>query len=141
MNEVPLTVTGNLTGDPELRYTPNGDAVANFTIASTGRRYNTQTEAWEDGDTVFLRCNLWRQAAEHLAESVSKGDRVIATGRLKQRVYETAEGEKRSSYELDAHDAGPSVLFRPARVAAATRDQAAANERTRQPVDAAEPAL
>lgn len=113
--ETTITVVGNLTGDPELRFTPSGAAVANFTIASTPRTLNRQTQQWEDGDAMFLRCNIWRQAAENVTESLRRGDRVIAQGRLKQRSFETKEGEKRSVFELDVDDIGPSVKFHAAK--------------------------
>jgi single-strand DNA-binding protein len=104
-----ITICGNLTADPELRFSPNGSAVANFTVASTPRFFDKQTNEWRDGDTLFLRCNVWRQAAENCAESLQRGMRVIVQGRLKQRSYETREGEKRTVYELEADDVGPSL--------------------------------
>ena len=91
--ETTITVVGNLTADPELRFTPSGAAVANFTVASTPRRFNSQTNQWEDGEALFLRCSIWRDAAEHVAESLTRGSRVIVQGRLRQRSYETREGE------------------------------------------------
>lgn len=103
-----FTVTGNLTADPELRFLPSGAAVLNFTIASTPRHKNAQGE-WVDGDTLFLRCTLWRQAAENAAESLRKGTRVIATGKLASRTFETREGEKRTVVELDVDEVGPSL--------------------------------
>ena len=99
--ETVITVVGNLTDDPELRFTPSGAAVANFRVASTPRTFNRQTNAWEDGDPLFLSCSVWRQAAENVAESLQRGARVVVTGRLKQRSYETREGEKRTVFELD----------------------------------------
>ena len=99
--ETVITVVGNLTADPELRYTQNGLAVANFTIASTPRSFDRASNDWKDGDALFLRASVWREFAEHVAGSLTKGSRVIATGRLKQRSYETKEGEKRTSIELE----------------------------------------
>jgi len=104
-----ITITGNLTGDPELRYTPTGQAVANFTVASTPRFMDKTTNEWKDGDTLFLRCNIWRQPAENVAESLTRGMRVIVQGRLRQRSYETKEGEKRTVYEVEADEVGPSL--------------------------------
>ena len=97
-----ITVVGNLTADPELRFTPSGAAVANFTVASTPRIYDRQSGEWKDGDALFLRCNIWREAAENVAESLTRGSRVIVTGRLKQRSFETREGEKRTVFEVEA---------------------------------------
>jgi single-strand DNA-binding protein len=114
--ETVITVVGNLTDDPELRFTPSGAAVANFTVASTPRTFNRQTSAWEDGDTLFLRCSIWRQPAENVAESLVRGTRVVATGRLKQRSYETREGEKRTVVELDVDEIGPSLRYATAKV-------------------------
>lgn len=114
--ETIITVIGNLTADPELRYTQNGLAVANFTIASTPRDFNKQTNEWVDGEALFLRCSVWREFAEHVAGSLTKGSRVIASGRLKQRSYETKEGEKRTSYELDVDEIGPSLRYATASV-------------------------
>ena len=114
--ETVITVIGNLTGDPELRFTPSGAAVANFTVASTPRTFDRQTNEWKDGDTLFLRCSIWREAAESVAESLTKGMRVIATGRLVQRSYETREGEKRTVYELQVDEVGPSLRYASAKV-------------------------
>src|SRR6478609_11536224 len=108
--DVNITVVGNLTGDPELRFTPSGQAVANFTVASTTRFLDKQTNEWKDGDTVFLRCSVWRQAAENVAESLTRGMRVIVQGRLKQRSYEDREQVKRTVYEIDVEEVGPSLL-------------------------------
>lgn len=119
--ETTITVVGNLTADPELRFTPSGAAVANFTVASTPRRYNSQTSQWEDGDALFLRCSIWRDAAEHVAESLTRGSRVIVQGRLRQRSYETREGEKRSVIELDVDEIGPSLRYATAKVTKANR--------------------
>jgi len=116
-----LTVAGTLTADPELRFTPGGDAVANFTVAANDRRLDRNTGQWVDGDATFLRCSIWRDAAENVANSLNKGNRVIVTGRLKQRSYETAEGQKRTVYELDVTEIGPSLKWATAKVAKATR--------------------
>src|SRR5690606_13126591 len=116
-----ITVIGNLTGDPELRFTPSGAAVANFTIASTPRLFDRQTNEWKDGDTLFLRCSIWRDAAENVAESLTKGMRVIAQGRLTQRPYETREGEKRTVVELQVDEVGPSLRSASAKVTRAQR--------------------
>lgn len=111
-----ITVIGNLTGDPELRFTPNGAAVANFTIASTPRNFDRQSGEWQEGETLFLRASIWREAAENVAESLRKGTRVIAQGKLKSRQYETKEGEKRTSMELEVEEIGPSLRFASASV-------------------------
>jgi single-strand DNA-binding protein len=116
-----ITVVGNLTGDPELRFTPSGAAVANFTIASTPRTFDRQTNEWKDGDTLFLNCSIWRQAAENVAESLQKGMRVIAQGRLKARSYETRDGEKRTVTELEVEEVGPSMKYASAKVTRVTR--------------------
>lgn len=102
-----ITVIGNLTADPELRFTPAGAAVANFTVASTPRTFDRQTNEWKDGEALFLRCNIWREAAENVAESLTRGSRVIVSGRLKQRSYETREGEKRTVVELEVERSAP----------------------------------
>ena len=109
--ETVITVVGNLTSDPELRYTQNGLAVANFTIASTPRTFDRAKNEWVDGDALFLRASVWREFAEHVAGSLTKGARVIASGRLKQRSYETKEGEKRTSMELEIDEIGPSLRY------------------------------
>lgn len=114
--ETIITVVGNLTADPELRFTPSGAAVANFTIASTPRTFDRQSGEWKDGEALFLRCSIWREAAENVAESLTKGQRVIAQGRLKARSYETKEGERRTSMELDVDEIGPSLRFATASV-------------------------
>ena len=116
-----ITVVGNLTADPELRFTPSGAAVANFTVASTPRTFDRQSGEWKDGEALFLRCSVWRQAAENVAESLTKGTAVIVQGRLKQRSYETKEGEKRTVYELDVDEIGPSLKFATAKVNRTTR--------------------
>lgn len=111
-----ITVIGNLTADPELRFTPSGAAVANFTVASTPRTFDRQSNEWKDGDTLFLRCSIWREAAENVAETLTKGTRVIVSGRLVQRSYETREGEKRTVYELQVDEVGPSLRYASAKV-------------------------
>ncbi|GGC63756.1 single-stranded DNA-binding protein [Hoyosella rhizosphaerae] len=119
--ETVITVIGNLTADPELRFTPAGAAVATFTVASTPRRFNSQTSQWEDGEALFLRCNIWRQAAENVAESLTKGTRVVVSGRLRQRSFETREGEKRTVIELEVDEVGPSLKYATAKVTRAAR--------------------
>jgi single-strand DNA-binding protein len=114
--ETIITVVGNLTADPELRYTQNGLPVANFTIASTPRNFDRQANEWKDGEALFLRASVWREFAEHVAGSLTKGSRVIATGRLKQRSYETREGEKRTAIELEVDEIGPSLKYATAQV-------------------------
>ncbi|MBW4041267.1 MAG: single-stranded DNA-binding protein [Acidobacteria bacterium] len=114
--ETIITVVGNLTADPELRYTQNGLAVANFTIASTPRSFDRASNEWKDGEALFLRASVWRDFAEHVAGSLTKGSRVIVTGRLKQRSYETKEGEKRTSMELEVDEIGPSLRYATAQV-------------------------
>ena len=116
-----ITVVGNLTADPELRFTPSGAAVANFTVASTPRIYDRQSGEWKDGDALFLRCNIWREAAENVAESLTRGARVIVTGRLKQRSFETREGEKRTVVEVEVDEIGPSLRYATAKVNKASR--------------------
>ena len=111
-----ITVVGNLTADPELRYTPNGLAVANFTIASTPRIFDRQANEWKDGEPLFLRASVWREFAENVASSLTKGQRVVAQGKLKQRSYETREGEKRTAFELDVDEIGPSLRYATAQV-------------------------
>ena len=120
-NETTITVTGNLVDDPELRFTPSGVPVARFRIASTPRYRDNATGEWKDGDTLFLTCQVWRQAAENVAETLQKGMRAIVTGRLRQRSYETNEGEKRTVYELQVDEAGPSLRNAIAKVTKATR--------------------
>lgn len=109
-NETTITIIGNLVADVELRFTPSGAAVANFTVASTPRTFNKASNEWEDGNTLFLPCSIWRDAAEHCAESLTKGTRVIVQGRLQQRSYDDREGNKRTSYEVAVDDVGPSLL-------------------------------
>jgi single-strand DNA-binding protein len=119
--ETVITVVGNLVDDPELRFTPSGAAVANFRIASTPRTFDRQTNEWKDGEGLFLSCSVWRQAAENVAESLQKGMRVVVQGRLKQRSYETREGEKRTVIELEVDEVGPSLTFATAKVTRTTR--------------------
>ncbi|MFC3492872.1 single-stranded DNA-binding protein [Glycomyces rhizosphaerae] len=114
--ETVITVIGNLVDDPELRYTPSGAAVAKFRIASTPRTFDRESNAWKDGEALFLTCSVWRQYAENVAESLSRGTRVIVQGRLKQRSYETREGEKRTVYELDVDEVGPALRFSTAKL-------------------------
>jgi single-strand DNA-binding protein len=121
--ETTITVIGNLTNDPELRFTPSGSAVANFTIASTPRTFDRQSNEWKDGETLFLRAGAWREMAENVAESLTKGMRVIVSGRLKSRNYETKEGEKRTVMELEVDEIGPSLRYAVAKVAKANRGQ------------------
>jgi single-strand DNA-binding protein len=114
--ETTITLVGNLTADPELRFTPSGAAVANFTVASTPRTFDRQTNEWKDGDAMFLSCAVWRQAAENVAESLQKGMRVIVQGRLKSRSYETREGERRTVFEIDVDEIGPALKYATAKV-------------------------
>src|SRR5882672_9266457 len=114
--ETVITVVGNLTDDPELRFTPSGAAVANFTVASTPRTFDKNSNEWKDGDALFMRCSVWRQSAENVAESLTRGMRVIVSGRLRQRSYETKEGEKRTVYEVEVDDVGPSLRNASAKV-------------------------
>ncbi|MGY1679274.1 single-stranded DNA-binding protein [Geodermatophilus sp. SYSU D01176] len=119
-----ITIIGNLTSDPELRFTPSGAAVADFTIASTPRTLDRQTQEWKDGDALFLRCSCWRQMAEHVAGSLTRGSRVMAQGRLKQRSFETKEGEKRTVVELEVDEIGPSLRYATASVTKVARSGA-----------------
>jgi single-strand DNA-binding protein len=116
-----ITIIGNLVNDPELRYTPTGQAVATFRVASTPRYMDRATNEWKDGDSLFLSCNVWRQAAENVAESLQRGMRVIVSGRLRQRSYETREGEKRTVYEIEVDDVGPSLRNASAKVSRSSR--------------------
>jgi single-strand DNA-binding protein len=118
--ETVITVVGNLTADPELRFTPSGAAVASFTVASTPRTFDRQANEWKDGETLFMRCSIWREAAENVAESLTKGTRVIVQGRLVQRSFETREGEKRTVVEMQVDEVGPSMRYATAKV---TRSQ------------------
>jgi single-strand DNA-binding protein len=124
MNEAQMTLVGNLVDDPELRFTPAGQPVAKFRVASTPRYLDKQTNEWKDGDSLFLTCTVWRQAAENVAESLTRGMRVIVTGKLKQRSYETKEGEKRTVYELEVDELGPSLRNASAKVQKVTRTSA-----------------
>ncbi|MQA13478.1 MAG: single-stranded DNA-binding protein [Pseudonocardiaceae bacterium] len=121
-NETTLTIVGNLTATPELRFAPSGIAVANMTVAATPRYYDKQAGQWADGDTLFLRVTAWRQLAENAAESLSRGDRVVVTGRLRQKSYQTAEGEKRTGLELHADELAPSLRYATVKVNKVTRD-------------------
>jgi single-strand DNA-binding protein len=114
--ETTITLVGNLTADPELRFTPSGAAVASFTVASTPRTFDRQSNEWKDGEALFLRCSIWRQAAENVAESLQRGTRVVVSGRLKQRSFETREGEKRTVIEMDVDEIGPSLRYATAKV-------------------------
>jgi single-strand DNA-binding protein len=116
-----ITIVGNLTSDPELRYTPNGQAVARFTVASTPRFRDSTSGEWKDGDALFLSCDIWRQAAENVAETLQRGMRVIVQGRLRQRSYETREGEKRTVYEVTVDEVGPSLRYASAKVTKSQR--------------------
>jgi len=119
--ETVITVVGNLVDDPELRFTPSGAAVANFRIASTPRTFDRQSNEWKDGDALFLSCSVWRQAAENVAESLQRGMRVVVQGRLKSRTYETREGEKRTVFEIEVEEVGPSLKYATAKVTRTTR--------------------
>ena len=119
--ETIITVVGNLTAPPELRFTPNGAAVANFTVASTPRTFDRQTNEWKDGEALFLRCSVWKEAAENVAESLDKGMRVIVQGRLKARSYDDKDGNRRTSWELDVDEVGPALRFATAKVTRAQR--------------------
>src|ERR1700712_5069026 len=125
--ETVITVVGNLTSDPELRYTQNGLAVANFTIASTPRTFDRASNEWKDGEALFLRASVWREFAEHVAASLTKGSRIMAQGRLKQRSYETKEGEKRTSMELEIDEIGPSLRYATAQVTRASSGAGGSN--------------
>jgi len=138
--ETTLTIVGNLTADPELRFTPSGHAVADFTVASTPRNYDRDAGAWRDGEPLFLRCTAWRQLAEHAAESLTKGTRVIVTGRLRQRSFELTEGVTRTVTELDVDDLGPSLRHSSARVTKTTRTTTPASSTTSEPTTTAAPA-
>lgn len=135
-NETPITVVGNIVADPELRFTPSGAGVCNFRIASTPRRFNSQTNEWEDGEGLFLTCNVWRQAAENVAESLSKGMRVVVQGKLRQRSYETREGEKRSVYEVEVEEVGPSLKYATAKVTRTQRDGGQQGQQRQKPQQA-----
>ncbi|MFB7860132.1 MULTISPECIES: single-stranded DNA-binding protein [Actinomycetes] len=130
-----ITVIGNLTADPELRFTPAGAAVANFTVASTPRTFDRNKNEWVDGDALFMRCNVWREAAENVAESLTRGSRVIVSGRLKQRSYETREGEKRTVVELEVDEIGPSLKYATAKVNKADRKSGGMKHKTERAED------
>jgi len=119
--ETVITIIGNLTNDPELRFTPSGAAVANFTVASTPRTFDRQSNEWKDGETLFMRCSVWRDAAENVAESLQRGTRVLVTGRLRSRTYDTKEGEKRTVVEMEVDEVGPSLRYATAKVAKTSR--------------------
>jgi single-strand DNA-binding protein len=119
--ETVITIIGNLTNDPELRFTPSGAAVANFTVASTPRTFDKQSNEWKDGETLFMRCSVWRDAAENVAESLHRGTRVLVSGRLRSRSYETKEGEKRTVVEMEADEVGPSLRYATAKVSKTSR--------------------
>lgn len=126
-NETTVTIVGNLAADPELRFTPSGAAVANFTVMSTPRHFDKQAGEWKDGTALAMRCNVWRQAAENVSESLSKGMRVIVQGRLRQRSFETKESEKRTVVELEVDEVGPSVRYATAKVNKASRSNDASS--------------
>ena len=130
--ETTITVIGNLTNDPELRFTPSGSAVANFTIASTPRTFDRQSNEWKDGETLFLRASVWREAAENVAESLTKGMRVIVQGRLRQRSYQTRDGENRTVFEVEVDEVGPSIKFATASVTRTPRDGGGQQRRPQQ---------
>lgn len=132
-HDTTVTVIGNLTADPEIRFTPAGEAVTHFTVASTPRYFDRTAGEWRDGDPLFLRCGIWRQAAENVAESLTRGARVIVSGRLKQRSFQTADGEKRTVVELDVDEVGPSLRY----ASAAVRRNPVAGQETRAPRTAA----
>ena len=119
--ETVITIIGNLTNDPELRFTPSGAAVANFTVASTPRNFDRQSNEWKDGETLFMRCSVWREAAENVAESLTRGTRVIVSGRLRSRTYDTKEGEKRTVVELEVDEVGPSLRYATTKVSKTSR--------------------
>lgn len=118
--ETPITIVGNLTADPELRFTPSGAAVANFTVASTPRTFDRNSNEWKDGDPLFLRCSVWKQAAENVAESLQKGMRVIVQGRLKSRTYDDKDGNRRTVFEVEVDEVGPSLRYATASVTRAS---------------------
>lgn len=138
-NDTVITVIGNLTADPELRFTPSGSAVANFTIASTPRTFDRQSNEWKDGEALFLRSAVWREAAENVAETLTKGMRVIAQGRLKSRSYDTKEGERRTVMELEVDEIGPSLTFASAKVTRTQRSGGGGNRAPQQNQQSAPP--
>ena len=127
-----ITLVGNIVAEPELRFTPAGAAVCNFRVASTPRTYNKQTNQWEDGEAMFLTCNVWRQAAENASQSLAKGMRVIVQGRLKARTFQNREGESRTVFEIDVDEVGPSLAFATAQVDRNPREGARQNQNTPQ---------
>ncbi|GLZ28108.1 single-stranded DNA-binding protein [Lentzea sp. NBRC 105346] len=132
--ETTITVVGNLTADPELRFTQSGAAVASFTVASTPRTFDRQSGEWKDGEALFMRCNVWRQVAENVAESLTRGSRVLVSGRLRQRSFETKEGEKRTVVELEVDEIGPSLRYATAKVNKVSRgDGGGSGNATREP--------
>jgi single-strand DNA-binding protein len=135
VDETVITVVGNLTDDPELRFVPSGAAVAHFTVASTPRVYDRESGEWKDAETLFLRCSVWRQAAEHVAQSLRRGMRVIVQGRLRQRAYETKEGERRTVVECEVDEIGPSLRFASARLTEAPRARVLAGAGAKPPAD------
>jgi len=137
-NETLITVIGNLTADPEMRFTANGAAVANFTIASTPKTFDRQTNEFKDGEPLFLRSSVWREQAENVAETLTKGMRVIAQGYLKQRSYDTKEGEKRTVYELEVQEVGPALRFASAKVTRTQRNGNGGGNRAPQPQQSAQ---
>lgn len=126
-NQTPITVIGNLVEDPELRFTPNGAAVCNFRVASTPRTFDKNTSQWVDGEALFMTCNIWRQAAENVSNSFTKGDRVIVVGNLKQRSFENRQGERRSVIELEAEEVGPSLKYATAELSKANKGGSGSN--------------
>ena len=125
--DITITVVGNLTNDPELRFTPSGAAVASFTVASSSRFLDKATNEWKDADPVYMRCSVWRQYAENVAETLTKGTRVIVSGRLKQRSYETREGEKRTVMEMEVDDVGPALRYATAKINRIAREGGGSN--------------
>ncbi|MBB3158215.1 single-strand DNA-binding protein [Microbacterium proteolyticum] len=134
--ETTLTIVGNLTADPELRSTQNGLSVVNFTVASTPRTFDRQANEWKDGEALFMRCSAWREHAEHIAGSLSKGSRVVATGRLVQRSYQDREGNNRTALELEVDEIGPSLRYATAQVTRAASRGAGSSSRPSAPYDA-----
>jgi single-strand DNA-binding protein len=138
VGEIQITVVGNITDDPELRFTPSGAAVANFTVASTARKFNKDTNEWDDKDPVFLRCSVWRQEAENVAESLQRGMRVMVTGALECRPYETREGEKRYSWEMQVHEVGASLKWATAKITKTSRQGSGPADSGQEPKAAAD---
>jgi single-strand DNA-binding protein len=128
--ETTITVVGNLTADPELRFTPSGHPVANFTVASQPRTFDRQSGEWKDGETLYLNCSIWRNAAENVAESLTKGTRVVVQGRLRSRSYETREGERRTVFEVDVEEVGPSLRYATAKVTRRSSEGGSPNRNT-----------